>query len=107
MNFFGYFVSNKYGQKQLQNIVSYAQKLMGIGTGGNIFHSGEEVIASWFLNNFDSPYIIFDVGANKGDFIELMISNLQKNKDDFILHAFEPCNYAFGLINVFAFESFL
>ena len=66
---------------------------MGLGSGGNVDSSGEE-IHSYMLQTFcKTPYVIFDVGANKGQYIDMIYSNL--NSEDYIIHAFEPSNNAF------------
>ena len=92
MKIFGIIVQSYFLQKQIQKTVVFFQQLMGIGMGENIFQSGEEKIVSIILDKFDSPYIIFDIGANKGYFIESIVSNLKKG-DELFLHAFEPVSF--------------
>lgn len=57
---------------------------LGFGTGGTATESGEEQALS-FLNLPEHP-IIFDVGANKGDYVQLLYSKFPNAH----IYAFEP-----------------
>ena len=46
--------------------------------------------------NFDPPYTIFDVGANKGQYCNMVLNYL--SNDDISIHCFEPCSYTFSLL---------
>lgn len=49
---------------------------LGIGCGDNVQNSGEELVFEILKQNFKPPYCIFDVGANKGMFLQSSLRNL-------------------------------
>ena len=55
---------------------------MGIGMGGNVKTSGELIALKILKKNFDPPYTIFDVGANKGQYCNMVLNYL--SNDDFV-----------------------
>jgi FkbM family methyltransferase len=61
---------------------------MGIGSGSKVSASGEKMIFYALKQNLQPPYCIFDVGSNKGQFLNSIIENL--SSDDFFVHCFEP-----------------
>ncbi len=75
-------ISNTVGQRAAGFAVKAIQYVMGIGSGSRVGISGE--IAS-ITRCKDNP-IIFDVGANVGQFAELVRGKLK----DFRLYCFEP-----------------
>ena len=79
---------NKLSQELLQKRVKAFLFLMGIGSGGNVKYSGEKAIFDVLSNKCKSPYCIFDVGANKGQFLGLSLRSL--DSDNFDIHCFEP-----------------
>jgi len=73
----------------LERNVLLSQSLMGIGSGHGVFVSGERAIFQVLkTQNKQSPYCIFDAGANKGQFLQLSLANLLN--EDFRIHCFEP-----------------
>jgi FkbM family methyltransferase len=78
------------GQSILEKIVVSAQYLQGIGCGGDVFSSGEAAVFTRLKENADSErtLCVFDVGANKGQFLTLACTCLHDR--DFNIHAFEP-----------------
>jgi FkbM family methyltransferase len=80
-------------QKLLERNLLIAEYLMGIGSGGDVFNSGENAIFKVLKNLGNPPYCIFDVGANNGSFTKLAISKLQN--EPFSIHCFEPSQEAF------------
>ncbi|MFH1671869.1 MAG: FkbM family methyltransferase [Pseudomonadota bacterium] len=84
---------NKFSQKLLHKRIKSSQFLMGIGSGSNVNYSGEKAIFDVLSNKCKTPYCIFDVGANKGQFLGLILRNLAG--DDFDVHCFEPSATAF------------
>ena len=60
---------NEVAQKVLKKLVNTFQHMMGIGSGGAVSTSGEQVVLSVLLKKYKPPYCIFDVGANKGQFL--------------------------------------
>ena len=85
---FNYFSKNKFAQIFLEKNVRLSQRFMGIGSGGGVFSSGEQVIFDILAKKYAPPYCIFDVGANKGQFLSLALKKISTNK--FSIHCFEP-----------------
>jgi FkbM family methyltransferase len=87
---------NSVGQKILQTFVFYANYLMGVGSGASASSSGEAAILQDISHSGKSPLVIFDVGANKGQFLHLA---LQKNSSVGLeVHCFEPSKAAFDML---------
>jgi FkbM family methyltransferase len=77
-------------QRFLAKVADTAQYLMGIGAGTDAAASGERVVIDRLrrLTASDAPLIVFDVGANRGQFLALV---LQRMGDRPVrVHAFEP-----------------
>ncbi|WP_287356387.1 FkbM family methyltransferase [Moorena sp. SIO3B2] len=77
----------------MEKTTYFLQSLMGIGTGGNTSNSGERSCIEFIIKNFEEPYCIFDVGANKGQYLELSVKTLKNKK--YKIHCFEPGKYTF------------
>lgn len=94
------FSGNYRAQKALQNYVSYSQKLMGIGSGAGVNSSGEKILLKYLKiihNSTSEPLCIFDVGANKGQFLNMILGGLQNIS--YTIHAFEPSEKTFGMLS--------
>ena len=68
---------NKYAQKILEKNIVFSHYLSGVGSGGGVQDSGEKSILD-FLNSKREPYCIFDVGANKGQYLNIVFNELHK-----------------------------
>jgi FkbM family methyltransferase len=79
---------NKFVQKILQKNVNISQYLMGIGSGSGVMESGEHIIFNVLSKRCVPPYCIFDVGSNKGQFLDLALEKISTT--DFSIHCFEP-----------------
>ncbi len=81
---------NAWGQFLLERSVAAAQRLQGIGSGGDVHSSGEAAVISKLkaARPAERPLCIFDVGANKGQFLTFACNALGSR--EFHLHAFEP-----------------
>lgn len=79
---------NQFSQRLLQKNVFISQYLMGIGSGSGVLTSGERMIFKILSEKCDPPYCIFDVGANKGQYLDLALEALYT--DDYLIHCFEP-----------------
>ena len=88
---------NEFVQKMLQKNIFISQYLMGIGSGAGVFTSGEKIIFDILLQKCKPPYCIFDVGANKGQFLDLTLETI--NKNDFSIHCFEPGGKTFKILS--------
>jgi FkbM family methyltransferase len=84
---------NRFVQLMLERHVQVSQYLMGIGSGGAVRSSGEQALFRILKQAVEPPYCIFDVGSNKGQFLQLGIDNLPT--DDFRIHCFEPAHHPF------------
>ena len=87
---------NRFIQNLLERNVQASQYLMGIGAGSGVLSSGELAIF-WLLNQRQQPpYCIFDVGSNKGQFLQLILENIAS--DEFGVHCFEPGHETFKML---------
>lgn len=69
---------------------------MGIGSGYCVESSGERIALDLVKQKYKSPYCIFDVGSNQGQYLDLVLRYLPKN--NFIVHCFEPGSYTFKIL---------
>jgi FkbM family methyltransferase len=94
--------------------VKVSKLLMGIGSGTYPESSGEFILGNMLYKqsrNTKSPIIIFDVGANEGQFSEVILKEL--HGCEYRIHAFEPNSVAirkfeekFGNNRNFIFNNF-
>lgn len=87
---------NSFIQKMLEKNAQFSQYLMGIGSGGETLSSGERAIFHALKQKKQPPYCIFDVGSNKGQFLQLTLENIAT--DDYIIHCFEPGHETFKVL---------
>lgn len=93
------FTKNKSCQRFLDNIVRRFQYWMGIGSGDLVINSGESVITQKINERYkfsSNTLTIFDVGANKGQFIQMVLKNI--DQQDIQIHAFEPAIETYKLL---------
>lgn len=76
--------------------------LMGLGSGASAASSGEAAVVHMIRRLRPSPLTIFDVGANKGDFLVIVADCLKGSR--FSVHCFEPGQTAFELLKQRAAE---
>lgn len=79
---------NLFAQNLLELNARISQHLMGFGAGGGVQSSGERAIFGLLKRNAAQPYRIFDVGSNKGQFLQLALEQI--GTEDFESHCFEP-----------------
>ncbi|MCL5126494.1 MAG: FkbM family methyltransferase [Deltaproteobacteria bacterium] len=77
-------------QHLLEKLSLNIESLMGIGMGSVVESSGEQAVIFWLAqhNELENQLCVFDVGANKGQFLSMaqaILSGLSV-----IVHAFEP-----------------
>jgi len=84
----------EFSQRMIEKRIKSFQRSAGIGAGGSVRNSGEFAVLKKVSNLPGPEYCIFDVGANKGDFTELVLSSF-KNDVSFSVHCFEPSRTAF------------
>ncbi|MCK7511208.1 MAG: FkbM family methyltransferase [Desulfobacterales bacterium] len=88
---------NKTGQRFLERIVRKAHLYMGIGSGENVYESGEAGVLNKLKKLKTPSYCIFDVGSNQGQYLDLVLSTLVG--EDFHIHCFEPSSSVFGALS--------
>jgi len=82
------FAGRSFVQGCLERNIRISQYLTGIGSGSDVSSSGEAAIIGLLKRRCSPPYCIFDVGANKGQFLRLILQNV--NVADVFIHCFEP-----------------
>lgn len=86
------------GNCLLQGTLGYisfvCQYFQGIGSGTSVGDSGEEIVFRRLLRNNPDSLCVFDVGANKGQFLEL--TQLSIGSREIVIHCFEPSKVAFS-----------
>jgi FkbM family methyltransferase len=80
--------SNRLGQSCVSKVASIAQFLMGIGSGSDVEGSGESAVFRVLNPVDDRRLVVFDVGANLGQF--LAVARRQLRDRDVTFHCFEP-----------------
>lgn len=91
-----YLFGNKVGQEFLGIVSHCVQHLMGVGSGSSVMNSGERVLTRLCKKHSNKPYVVFDVGGNTGEFIDLVLNNI---KEGVIVYGFEPSIECFnGLV---------
>src|SRR4026209_890770 len=64
----------------------------------DIDHNGEKkALLDAFLNSSE-PVIIFDVGANKGDYVNMVLEMADQHQKKMEIHVFEPQKFNFELL---------
>lgn len=94
--FLQYAAGNVFAQNLLERHLRKVLKYMGIGSGGNVATSGEVIGIRKMMALLPPPYCIFDAGANRGQFLRLVLSTIQTGQ--FEIHCFEPASHTFGLL---------
>lgn len=77
--------SNSVSQKVLYLLILELEHLQGIGAGAGVYSSGEEVLTK-MMPGSEVEKTVFDVGANVGDFTDMIDSNTENTT----IHLFEP-----------------
>lgn len=92
-----YFITgNRVVQKYIERRIRKSQILAGIGSGGNVENSGEKSILKRLTSLKQDSYCLFDVGANKGDFTQIILTLF--NNDNIQVHSFEPSKATFEFL---------
>ena len=91
--------ASRFAQRALEANVNLSQYLMGIGSGTSEGVSGEQVLVEQLKLRVrtGTPLTIFDVGANRGQFLNLLRTGL--GDVPISLHAFEPGQAAFAALS--------
>lgn len=85
------------GNRPVQRLLEYSvfvcQYFQGIGSGTSVGDSGEQAVMARLLESGRSP-VIFDAGANKGQFLQLVLDAVGGRTA--AIHCFEPSGSAFA-----------
>jgi FkbM family methyltransferase len=87
---------NAFVQRQLAKHARALNHAMGIGSGGEFNDSGEFVVFDLLIQRCQPPYCIFDVGANKGQFLNYALE--RTSGKDCQIHCFEPGHDTFQML---------
>lgn len=72
-------------QSGIYRLLYHLEYLQGIGSGAGVSASGETVLSEK-LRKVDGATVVFDVGANRGEFTEV----IETGVTDLTVHLFEP-----------------
>jgi FkbM family methyltransferase len=97
ITFLARFFANRFSQQMLQHIVIISNYFMGIGAGAHTSSSGEASVLVNLGRYGSPPFVIFDVGANQGQFLQLAFDNIDTLKRQ--IHCFEPSRTAFSILS--------
>ena len=100
LNFLYKITGNKPVQIQLKKFSRLIRNLMGIGTGAFPQQSGEtsalKKVKSCFSEE-DYPLILFDVGANTGQFLDLIMNVFKR--EEYLAYSFEPGSSPYNILS--------
>lgn len=88
------FTGNAVSQRALEYNVRFSHYLMGIGAGTKVHSSGELSLVRYLNRCPARPAVVFDVGANIGQFCGLIRTHCDMSRIQ--LHSFEPSAEAFA-----------
>ena len=91
---------NPLAQRILERNVQVSQVLMGVGAGSGADISGESAVFRTLRQRYPEPYCVFDVGANKGQFLQVALKGLEGSR--FTVHCFEPGHETFRALTATA-----
>ncbi len=88
---------NAFMQRLLAAQVRTMKQAMGIGSSGDFYSDGEFIVFDLIKKNYQPPYCIFDVGANKGQFLGYAMDRMRQT--DYSIHCFEPSQATFRMLS--------
>ncbi len=91
-----YPLANRPGQYLLRKQVKLCHWLMGVGAGAEVDDSGEIALMKRFARTGRRDLIVFDVGANCGQFLSLAVGRLGNQLQS--IHSFEPAAATFAAL---------
>lgn len=77
-----------------ESLVRKLERRLGVGSGGHLRYSGESVVFQILGQLSEKAVVIFDVGANVGNYAKMAIMHIP-DKIDYVIHCFEPSPVAF------------
>lgn len=87
---------NRFMQRKLQKRIDKLQYYLGIVSGDKPGESGEMGVFDLVRKKCLTPYCVFDVGANTGQYLNLILKCFSKNK--LTIHCFEPSSFTFNTL---------
>lgn len=94
--FVSLFTGNSVCQSLLEYNVRFSHYLMGIGAGTRVHTSGEMSLVKYLNQCSATPTMVFDVGANIGQFCGLISGHCDVSRME--IHSFEPNAEAFRVL---------
>ncbi len=93
---FSILCSNYIMNRIINKLICFLQYIIGIGSGTDTRTSGEISILKR-IKNKENDVCIFDVGSNKGQYLESVL--LELGKKNMSIHCFEPSISAFSILS--------
>lgn len=82
---------NETAQQLLETLHRKTLFYLGVGAGDDVNTSGEAAIVEAMTLKGSPPYVVFDVGANQGQFLNLILATI--GADACHVHCFEPARH--------------
>src|SRR5689334_4281408 len=94
------FLGNKMLQKFWRHLYKISLKGMNYDRGHVPSANGEPYAFKhvWHQQKNKKPFIIFDVGANRGQYLQMILNKIESSSD-FRIYCFEPQKDAFQYLN--------
>lgn len=90
--------ANGLSVEEIESVIRGLEERIGIGSGASQAHvSGEYAIPRLVGDSFAGPLTIFDVGANRGQYLSLLLEVFGA-REAFSIHCFEPSATTFALL---------
>jgi FkbM family methyltransferase len=89
-------LANRLAQDLLKKALRYGEYLHGIGSGAHTEISGERKLIELVLRTSGEAPVIFDVGANIGEFSQLVVDEAGRKFAE--IHSFEPTQKTFAVL---------
>ena len=95
-NFLVRISGNRTMQRLIEKQVRVLNHALGVGAGGEFAESGEYVLFDLLYERCQPPFCIFDVGANKGQFLAYALGRMKV--ETYSIHCFEPSLETFRML---------
>lgn len=86
---------NSFIQRVLEKNIFISLYLTGVGSGGGVQQSGERAVFK-LLGTGKDPLCVFDVGANKGQYLNMVYNEFLNREVE--IHSFEPGSFTFDIL---------
>jgi FkbM family methyltransferase len=84
--------------RYVESVILLLESKIGIGTGQAASESGEKVVFEVLTQVISGPLMIFDVGANQGQYTSEALTQL-RDQNEYSIHCFEPSLKTFKILN--------